>query len=93
LIEIAFGESKRLLDAQPCPPHDHDERAQAAAVRTVTGGAHDGDDLLYLRWVGGVAQALVSGRVTGVESRQRRRRPTPTSAVEQKLGHDPSSGS
>jgi hypothetical protein len=31
--------------------------------------------------------------VTGVESRHRRRRSTSTGTVEQKLGHDPSSGS
>jgi hypothetical protein len=60
-------------------------------VRTVTGGAHDGDDLLHLRWIGRIAQILVAGRATGVESRHRRRRSTSTGAIEQQLGHDPSS--
>jgi hypothetical protein len=43
--------------------------------------------------VGRVAQTRVSWCVAGVESRRRRRRSTSTGAVEQKLGHDPSSGS
>jgi hypothetical protein len=61
-------------------------------VRSVAGGAHDGDDLFHLRWVGRIAQTLVAWCATGVESRQRRRRSTSTGTVEQKLGHDPSSG-
>jgi hypothetical protein len=38
VIEIAFGESERFLHAQPGSPHDHDESAEAAAVRPVPGG-------------------------------------------------------
>jgi hypothetical protein len=63
------------------------------AVRSVAGGAHDGDDLFDLGRIGRVAQTLVAWSVAGVESRQRRRRSTSTGTVEQKLGHDPSSGS
>ena len=62
LVEIAFGERERFLDAQPGSPHDHDQSAQPAAVRAVTGGAHDGDDLFDLRRVGRVAQTLVPVR-------------------------------
>jgi hypothetical protein len=62
-------------------------------VRTVAGGAHDGDDFFDLRRVRRVAQSLVPWRVAGVESRQRRRRSTSTGSVEQNLGHEPSSGS
>jgi hypothetical protein len=54
---------------------------------------HDGDDLLDLRRIGWVAQALVAWSMAGVESRHRRRRSTATGTVEQKLGHDPTSGS
>jgi hypothetical protein len=93
VIEIALGERERLLDAQTRSPHAHDQPAQPAAVRAVAGGAHDGDDLLDLGRVSGVAQTLVSRRVTCVESRQRRRRSTSTGTIEQRLGHDPSSGS
>src|SRR5215213_1371178 len=63
------------------------------AVRSIPGGAHDGDDLFDLRRIGRVVQALVLWRVAGVESRQRRRRSTSTRTIEQQLGHDPSSGS
>jgi hypothetical protein len=62
-------------------------------VRPVAGGAHDGDDLFDLRRIGRVAQTLVAWSVTGMESRHRRRRSTSTGTIEQKLGHDPSSGS
>jgi hypothetical protein len=62
-------------------------------MRSVPGGAHDGDDLFDLRRIGRVAQTFVARRVTSVESRHRRRRSTSTGAVEQKLGQDPSSGS
>src|SRR5215207_7738726 len=63
------------------------------AVRSVAGGVHDGDDLFDLRRIGRVAQPLVAGSVARVESRHRCRRSTSTGTIEQKLGHDPSSGS
>jgi hypothetical protein len=93
VIEIALGERERLLDAQPGSPHDHDQPAQPATVHAVPGRAQDGDDLLDLRRIGRVAQTLVAWSVTGVESRHRRRRSTSAGTIEQKLGHDPSSGS
>jgi hypothetical protein len=63
------------------------------AVHPAVGGAHDGDDLFDLRRIGRVAQTLVAGSVAGMESRQRRRRPTSPSTIKQKVGHDPSSSS
>ncbi|MGH2451846.1 MAG: hypothetical protein ACRDGE_11365 [Candidatus Limnocylindria bacterium] len=68
LIEIGLGERKCFLDAQPRSPQDHDQPAQPTAVRVATGGAHDGDDLLDLRWIGRVVQTLVVWRATGVEA-------------------------
>jgi hypothetical protein len=59
-------------------------------MRSIPGGAHDGDDLFDLRRIGRVAQTFVAWRATGVESRQRRRRSTPTRTIKQQLGHDPS---
>jgi hypothetical protein len=59
-------------------------------MRTVAGGAHDGDDLLDLGRIGRIPQSLVVRRTAGVESRHRCRRATSASAVEQQLGHDPS---
>jgi hypothetical protein len=90
-IEIALAERERLLDTQSGSPHDHDECAQPLAMRAVARGAHHGDDSSTLGRVGGVAQALVSRCVAGVEPRQRRWGSTSTGAVEQQLGHDPSS--
>jgi hypothetical protein len=78
---------------QPGTPEDHDQAAQPTAMLAVTGGAHDGDDLLDLGWIGGVAQTLAGRRPTVVESRHCGRRSAPTSAIEQQLRHDPSSGS
>ena len=62
-------------------------------MRSIAGGAHDGDDLFDLGRIRRVAQPLVARSLAGVESGQRRRRSTSTGAVEQQLGHDPSSGS
>jgi hypothetical protein len=93
VIEIAFAQRERFLDAQSRSPHDHDQSAKAPTVPIVSRGAHNGDDLLHLGRVGRVAQTLISGRVAGAEFRHRRRRPTSPGMVEQKLGHDPSSGS
>src|SRR4051812_34893113 len=53
------------------------------AVGSAAGGAHDGDDLFDLRPVGRVAQTLVARRLTGMEPRQRRRRPPSTGTIEQ----------
>jgi hypothetical protein len=39
LIEIGLGERECLLDAQPGSPQDHNQGAEPAAVRVVTGGA------------------------------------------------------
>jgi hypothetical protein len=93
VIEIALGKRKCFLDAQPGAPHDHDQAAQAPAVRSLASGTHDRDDLFDLRRIGRVAQTLIAWRVAGVEARQRRRRSTSTGTIEQRLRHDPSSGS
>jgi hypothetical protein len=90
LIEIALSQGERLVDPQPCSPQEHDQRAEAAAVRTIACGAHDGDDLLHLGRIGRIPQPLVVRRTPGVESRHRRRRTTSAGAIEQQLGHDPS---
>jgi hypothetical protein len=47
-------------------------------VRSIAGGAHDGDDLFDLGRIRRVAQPLVAGNLAGVESGQRRRRSTST---------------
>ena len=45
----------------PAPRRDHDQPAQPTAMRTLAGGAHDGDDLLHLGRVGGIPDALLRG--------------------------------
>jgi hypothetical protein len=93
LIEICFRERERLLDAQPGSPQDDDQTAKSPAVRAVAGLAHHRDDLLHLGRIGRIPQAPVARRTAGVESGHRRRRATSAGAIEQRLRHDPSSGS
>jgi len=51
-------------------------------VRAVIGRSHDSDDLLDLRRIGWVAQALVARRATREKSRQRRWRSATTGTIE-----------
>jgi hypothetical protein len=53
VIQIGSGARERFLDAQPGAPQDHDQAAEPA-VWPLAGSAHDGDDLLHLRWIGRV---------------------------------------
>ena len=54
-VKVGLGEVECFADPQPGSPQHDDQRSQAGAVRTVAGGAHDGDDL-FDRWrVGGKA--------------------------------------
>ncbi len=93
LIEVGFSERERFLDAQAGTPQDYDQASQPLPMRAVAGCAHHGDDLLDCGRIGRVAQALVAWWTPRVEPRQRRRRTTSTGTIEQRLGHDPSSGS
>jgi hypothetical protein len=52
------------------------------AMSIVADLAHDRDDLLHGRRVGGVAQSLVAQRAPGVVTRQRRRRAPPAGGIE-----------
>src|SRR4051812_1655371 len=47
---------------QPRPPQDHDQAAHATAVRVVTDGRRDGDDLSALGRSAGQRWALLRGR-------------------------------
>jgi hypothetical protein len=82
LIEIGLGERERDLDAQPGSPEDHDQTANPATVRAVSGSGHDGADLLDLRRIGRVAQTLAARRATREKSRHRRRRSATTGTIE-----------
>jgi hypothetical protein len=91
LIEIALGKGERFLDAQASSPQNHDQPAQAAAMRVVAGRSHDSNEPLHLGRIGRITQTLVVGRSTGVEAWHGRRRSTSSSAVNQQLGHVSSS--
>ena len=91
-VQVGLGERERLADPQAGPPQHDDQAAQPLAVHAVARLAHDGHDLLDRRRVGRVAHPLVARRATRVELRQRGGRATATGGIEQKLGHDPSSG-
>jgi hypothetical protein len=82
-VEVGLGQLERFADPQPGPPQQHDERAQASAVRAAAGCAHDRDDLLDDWRVGGIAQALVPGRSALVVARHRDWRPVMTGGVVQ----------
>jgi len=69
-VKIGPGQRERLADPQSRPPQEHDQRPQPDAIRARARGAHDRDDLLHGRRVGGVAPALVAGRATRVIARQ-----------------------
>ena len=59
-VEVELIEVQRFLDAQPGTPEHDDQPARPIAVQTVTGAAHDGDDLFGAWRVGRVAAALIT---------------------------------
>jgi hypothetical protein len=90
-IKVALRQGDRLADPQPRAPHHHDQPSQPHTVRTIAGVTHDQHDLLDTRRISGIAHAFVARRLTATMTRQRRRRPTATSSIQQhdRL-HDPS---
>jgi hypothetical protein len=54
-VKIALSQRERLADPQARAPEHDDQAAQSVSGRAVAGCAHDPDDLLGRRWVGGVA--------------------------------------
>jgi hypothetical protein len=93
MIAIGFCQSQCLLNAQPGSPQNDDQAAKSPAVRVVAGRAHHRDDLLNLRRIGRIPNALVARRTAGVRSgivAGERRRPARSS---NNSGHDTSAGS
>jgi hypothetical protein len=58
-VEVELVEVQRFLDAQSGAPEDDNQRAGPGAVDRVVAAAHDGDDLLGPRWVGGEVAAPI----------------------------------
>jgi hypothetical protein len=92
-VEVGLAQRQRLLDAQPRPPQHDDHTTQPTPLAAIAGCTHNGNDLLDSRGVRRLAKPLVAWRATAVKARHGRRRPTSTGAIEQRLRHDPSSGS
>jgi hypothetical protein len=70
---IGFGEGERFLDAQSGAPEDHDQAREPAAVRAVTGCAHEPLRLTSARDVrAGLARSL--GLDTCIDASPRRDR-------------------
>jgi hypothetical protein len=67
-VEVSLGERERFVASQPGAPEHDDQPAHPQAVGRCTGLAHDGDDLLDLRRIGGIATALVARRSAGMEA-------------------------
>ncbi len=81
-IKVGLGERERFADPKSGAPQDDDERAEPDPVDIITCGAHDRDDLLDRRRIRRIAQALVVGRATLVEARERGRRSPPARTVQ-----------
>jgi hypothetical protein len=61
MVEIRLAERKRFLDAETGSPEHGDEAARPPGMDSITGGAHDRHDLLDVRWVRRIADALLRG--------------------------------
>jgi hypothetical protein len=85
-VEVVFCERERFVNAESAAPEHDDQRAHTPPVEALHGEAHDGDDLLDGRRVGGIELALVARRAPGVIARQGRRRTAPTGGIEN-YGH------
>jgi hypothetical protein len=83
-VEVAFGQAEALADPQPSPPQDNDQATKPNAVDPVSGASHDSDDFLDARRIRWIAQTLIHGRSTGVVTRQRGRRTTATTDIQQR---------
>jgi len=69
-IKVALGEGECFADPEAGAPKNDDQSAHPEAVGAIAGAAHDRDDLLNGRWVGGIAQSFVAWRATAVVAGQ-----------------------
>jgi hypothetical protein len=87
---VSLSQVKRFADPQPGAPEHDDQRVEAMAMAIVAGLAHDGDDLINGRRIGGLALALVAGSCSDAEPGRGRRRAASAGSVKQRLNrrHD-----
>jgi hypothetical protein len=80
-VEVALGERQRLADPESRPPKDDHEAPQAQPVPSAARGAHDGNNLLDVRRIRGIAQAFIPRWPAAVIAGQGCRRTATTSRV------------
>jgi hypothetical protein len=61
LIEVRLQQRERFADPRACTARHHDQPVQPQPIRTITRGAHDGDDLLDCRRIWGQRNPLLRG--------------------------------
>jgi hypothetical protein len=81
-LEVSLGECQGLADPKTGSPEDDRQPSKAQSRRPLPGLAHQGDDLLHPRWIGGVAAALVLRDATCVVTRERGWRASAACGVE-----------
>jgi hypothetical protein len=88
-VEVGLGERERLTDPQPGAPQHDDHPAQPGTVRTITGRAHHGDDLLHAWRIWWIPNPFVARRPAAVKGGRGRWGPEPPGTVRQQDGlHD-----
>jgi hypothetical protein len=85
-------EGEPLADPQAGAPEQHDQRSKSVAIGSHANRAHDRDDLLDRRRVGGVLLALVAWRTAAVIARHRRRRAPVAGGIQKHGFHESSLG-
>ena len=78
---MGLGQRQRLIYPQPGAPQHDNHRAQAVPVMITPGLAHDRDELIDRRRIGGIALALVARGDPRAEPRRRRWRAAPPGSV------------
>ena len=89
-VQVALLQGERFADAESGAPQQNDQRTKPVTVGTVADCAHDGDDLLDGRWIGGVFLALVTWWAASVVAGHRRSPATMPSSVQQYGFHESS---
>jgi hypothetical protein len=82
-VAVGLGEREGLLDPNARAPQHNDQTSHPPAVMTISGLAHDRDDLLDRGRIRRIPAALVGRDPPGVIARRRRRRPRSAGNIQQ----------
>jgi hypothetical protein len=83
LVQISLGECERLVNPQTGSPKHHDHTTHPPAVTTVSGLAHDRDDLVDRGRIRRIPATLVRWDPPGMMAGHRRRGPGTAGGVQQ----------